>query len=216
MKNDFFNGIIVGGVQTLTGHPFDTMKVLKQNNFHSNNINLNKLYRGITYPMLGSGLFNSIQFGTYQHFQKKLDNTIYSGFLSGMFAGILLGPIDVLKINKQINNKNNINIFRGLHITCLRESLSTSIYFTTYYNSLNYFDEKNSFNSFLCGGLAGGLSWFFTFPIDVVKTRVQSYKFNDITSAIKYGNLWNGLSFCLIRAFIVNGSGFLVYNWLSD
>ena len=32
MKNDFYNGMIVGVVQTLTGHPFDTLKVLQQTN----------------------------------------------------------------------------------------------------------------------------------------------------------------------------------------
>ena len=29
--NDFYNGVFVGGVQTIVGHPFDTIKVLIQN-----------------------------------------------------------------------------------------------------------------------------------------------------------------------------------------
>tara|TARA_B110000208_G_C11745874_1_gene421708 strand:- start:255 stop:932 length:678 start_codon:yes stop_codon:yes gene_type:complete len=217
MKNDFYNGIIVGTVQTLIGHPFDTLKVLQQTGvtINYNNIYSTRLFRGILYPMCGSGLFNSIQFGTYQYFNNKIDNILLPGLLSGFISGIIINPIDMLKINRQLNNNRKLNLVRGTHITCMRESLSTVIYFNTYYKCMEYSKKKKSFDSFLAGGTAGVLSWFFTYPIDIVKTRIQSYKCYGVSQALWMGGLTHGLSFCLARAFIVNGSGFAAYNFLT-
>ena len=219
MKNDFLNGIIVGIVQTLSGHPFDTLKVLKQTSSKKINyktLGIRNIYRGMLYPMIGSGIYNSVQFGSYQYIQTKIDNNIIAGLSAGFLAGIILCPIDVLKIKKQINNTKKVNIFRSLHISCIRESLSTLIYFESYYKSIQYLGEKNEKNSFLSGGIAGVLSWFFIYPIDIVKIRIQSYQCHSIQNAIQYGNLWNGITFCLVRAFIVNGSGFVAYNKLTN
>jgi solute carrier family 25 (mitochondrial carnitine/acylcarnitine transporter), member 20/29 len=216
MGNDFYNGIIVGAVQTFVGHPFDTLKVLKQSNIKINYkiLNINKLYRGLLYPLYGAGVANSIQFGSYQYINDRINNPVISGLGSGFITGFILNPIEVLKIKKQLTNTHNVKLSRGLHITCFRESLSTSIYFATYYKGLDYFDTPSSFNSFISGGAAGVFSWLAIYPVDVVKTRYQSYKTNSIMTAINMGNLWNGLTFCLLRAFIVNGSGFMVYNSL--
>tara|TARA_B110000879_G_C10915660_1_gene410065 strand:+ start:36 stop:707 length:672 start_codon:yes stop_codon:yes gene_type:complete len=222
MKNDFLNGIIVGIVQTLTGHPLDTLKVLQQTNVKKVNyktIGLRNVYRGMLYPMLGSGIFNSIQFGSYQYIKQHTHNNVIAGLSAGFLSGIILCPIDVLKINKQIKNTNKVNIFKALHVSCVRESFSTYIYFESYYRSMQYLGENNKnteINAFLSGGIAGVLSWFFIFPIDVVKTRLQSYQCDSIVSAIKYGSVWNGLTLCLIRGFIVNGSGFVAYNKLTN
>ena len=163
MTNDFYNGIIVGFVQTLTGHPFDTLKVLKQTKSGINyrSLSLPGLYRGMLYPMCGSGIFNSIQFGSYQYFNKSMNNSVFAGLTSGFISGLILNPIEVLKINRQLSNNGHVNLFRGMHLTCARESLSTAIYFTTYYKCLSYSGNKGSFDSFMSGGIAGVLSWFF-------------------------------------------------------
>jgi hypothetical protein len=64
--------------------------------------------------------------------------------------------------------------------------------------------------------MAGMLSWLLTYPIDVIKTRVQSNNHLSMIGAYKMGNIWSGLSFCLLRSFIVNGSGFAIYDYLKD
>ena len=216
MKNDFYNGIIVGVVQTLTGHPFDTLKVLQQTNVNIiyKNLSIRGLYRGMSYPMYGSGIFNSMQFGIYQYFNKIINNSILAGLGAGFISGLMLSPIEVLKIKGQVTGKHNVNLFRGMHLTSLRESLSTAVYFSTYYKCMSYSKNKSSFDSFMGGGMAGVLSWFFIYPIDVVKTRIQSYECNSVRSALRMGGLWKGLTFCLTRGFIVNGSGFMAYNYL--
>ena len=220
MANDYLNGIIVGIVQTLTGHPFDKLKILGQtkNKINYNRLNVPSLYRGMIYPMCGSGIFNSIQFGTYQYLNDIYHNNVIAGLGAGLLSGMILCPIDVLKINSQIKNTSykKLHLYKGLHTTCGREIPFTYIFFTTYYSSMNYLEKNNEMNAFISGGLAGVLSWFFVYPIDVVKTRIQSYQFDTIRSAINHGNLWKGLSICLVRAFIVNGAGFVVYNKLSN
>lgn len=129
---EYFKGSIVGVTQTIFGHPFDTIKTRLQTN---NKIDVFKLHRGVSFPLLSSSLTNSVMFGSYDYFKKENNN-----FVSGIYSGILISPIvtpiDKLKIDFQINPKiklNNINylkIYKGLHLTLLRESLGTGIYFS--------------------------------------------------------------------------------------
>ena len=67
---------------------------------------------------------------------------------------------------------------------------------------------------FLSGSLAGTISWFITYPVDTIKTRLQNNSCKTIKEAIKKGNLFTGLNLCLIRAFIVNGVNFSVYEFV--
>jgi len=217
--NDFYNGIIVGCVQTIVGHPFDTLKVLKQtskNKLTYDKLNLLRLYKGVTYPLIGSGIYNSLQFGVHE----KMYNSGYSHFNSGVVGGIVssivINPIDIYKINRQIIRKDKINPFRGFEATVLRESISNGLYFGSYYYVLDKLGGPSNFNSFISGGVSGIASWLFTYPLDVAKSRIMSYQTNTIIESLKMGNLWMGLEFCLLRAFVVNGCGFLVFNNLID
>ena len=97
--------------------------------------------------------------------------------------------------------------YRGLTATLSRESLAMSIYFGSYHT----FKEKN-YNIFLAGGLAGSLSWLLTYPLDVIKTRVQLCLQTNWLTAIRAGNIWAGLYTCICRGFLVNGVSFTIYN----
>ena len=59
------------------------------------------------------------------------------------------------------------------------------------------------------------------YPMDVIKTQIQSGESVDIRQAIKKmgaGELriWSGLGFCLTRALLVNGVGFSVFEKLKS
>jgi len=71
--------------------------------------------------------------------------------------------------------------------------------------------KKKKYPSFLSGSIAGALSWFFTYPIDTIKTRIQNESCKTIKEAIQKGGLNQGLGICISRAFIVNGINFSVY-----
>lgn len=210
---NFIKGFLSGSVQTLSGHPLDTMKVLSQNkNFNIKSLlNQNfftksffgKYYRGVSYPLILNSFIVGIQFDTFYS---------YGSICSGITSGLILTPFDYYKTNKQIYNKKifipkSINQFKyvdlpkGFNITICREIIALSIYFKSY----DYL-KNNNYNILFSGGVAGSLSWLLSYPIDTIKTRYQlgqSYK-----EAFNNKNLWRGLPITLLRAFIINGLGF--------
>lgn len=210
---EYFKGFFVGSTQTLIGHPLDTIKTRIQAN---KKVNVLKLYRGMTYPLFSNSITNSIMFGTYNYFQQQ-NNHFISGFYSGLVISPIIAPIDKIKIDFQIDSRftmKNIHyskIYKGLFITCLRESLATGIYFSSYQFIKNKEYIKGNYNILFSGGMAGIFSWLFTYPIDVIKTRIQSEKSKNLYKAIKIGKLFQGLRICLVRSFIVNSVGFFIY-----
>lgn len=230
--DSFFAGCFSGFSQTLTGHPFDTLKVWSQNKTKEK-INFKNLYRGVSYPLLTSGLVNSFGFGVTQHLYNLNPNSnsyIIPGIGSGIVTGLLITPIDYYKVKSQTNGsfsfiKNlkksystfnqksfysnlefNRNIFKiGWIPTLGREIISVPVYFETYYR----FREK--YHPFICGSLAGLFSWSVSYPLDTIKTRIQSGLSISIKEAYLSGNLWRGYLHCANRAIVVNGVGWIIY-----
>ena len=205
--NNFIKGFLSGAVQTISGHPLDTIKVLSQNN-NSNfkkifSTNIKKYYRGVSYPLVLNSFIVGIQFNTFYS---------YGSLVCGLTSGLILTPFDYYKTYQQVYNKKinlpknfnqlrNFNFPRGYNITILRETIALSIYF----NSYEYM-KKNNCGILFSGGMAGCLSWLFSYPIDTIKTRFQlgySYK-----EAFNQRNLWKGLTITLSRAWLVNSLGF--------
>ncbi|KAK7402302.1 hypothetical protein VNO78_14459 [Psophocarpus tetragonolobus] len=173
------------------------------------------------------------------------------GFCSGALQSMLLSPVELVKIRLQLHKTEsetetqkgpikvakNIwkkeglgGIYRGLGITMLRDAPAHGLYFWTY----EYTKEKlhpgcrkscgESFNTMLLsGGMAGVVSWVFSYPLDVIKTRLQaqtpsSRKYNGILHCLRnsiqeegFLVLWRGLGTALTRAFVVNGAIFSAY-----
>jgi hypothetical protein len=195
--NDYLTGSISGIAQTMTGHGFDTLKVMKQSNMPLD-FKITRLYSGITFPLISNPVIIGSQFYCYHN---------HSSLLSGIVAGLMIGPIDYFKIQKQINKNYKYKLQKplGINISIMRECVSMPIYFNTYY----YLKEKTD-NSFLSGGTAGVLSWLISYPIDTIKTRIQTgYTFKQ---SIAKGNYMKGLPLCLARGFIVNATGFYCAN----
>lgn len=72
------------------------------------------------------------------------------------------------------------SLYVGFYPTFLREILGLSVYFGSYEAGMRLLSKgENSaeapiLGAFLAGGIAGSASWFFTYPIDYVKTLMQS------------------------------------------
>ena len=197
---------------------------------------ISRLYAGVSYPLIINLLYNTAVYELHNKIYQKTNNHFMSGFVSGSIMSIFLNPFEVGKIKQQIYYKNNkdvikskrripksLNInqiinryhtncklFVALPYTLLRESISSGIYFHTYFSLI---DKIDAFNA---GGISGVSSWILTYPIDTYKTRVQANSNYKMKINIKnFKSLWNGLSFCLIRAYMVNGVGFYIYNKLT-
>ena len=136
-------------------------------------------------------------------------------------------------------------LFQGWWTTCWREVPAFGLYFAAY----DYI--KDAANTFLshqmgvqgedpvgmqhthtwvasafAGGCAGSITWGMVYPIDVIKTRIQTAPLATPMSELGMLNvgrqivaqhgwryLWRGLGITLVRAFPVNGTIFPVYEF---
>ena len=130
------------------------------------------------------------------------------------------GPVDCLV--KVYKHEGMPGVFRGLGLTIVRETPSFGVYFVTYEYLCRQFrlgEEKVGVLGLLtAGGMAGMASWLSTYPVDVVKSRVQADMVNE------YKGFWDccvksyrsegmtffskGLCSTLLRAFPVNAATF--------
>ena len=206
----FIAGSASGVVQVVSGHPLDTIKVYLQNGRSRKNLyNFSNLYRGISYPLVTNTLIVSSQFGVYDYLKKEGHCSTRSAIGAGICTGLISTPIDLFKIRKQTFAKNLYQKpFSGLLPTLYREIPANIIYFNVYYSLKDYTSIP------IAGAITGVLSWLFTFPIDVIKTRIQTDPTETFLSAYKKGNLFVGITPCLVRALLVNSVGFYAYEMI--
>ncbi len=216
MDENLFAGFVSGTAQTLVGHPLDTIKVWRQQNIPIS-WKITNLFSGLKYPLMTGSLLSSAQFTTAMIISEnmrlkagytKIQSDITGGICAGVVSGILTSPIDKYKIQLQTNSNKT---YYGLFSCIMREIPACGIYFGSYGSM-----RENQYPVLLSGAVAGSLSWLFTYPLDIMKTQIQSGESLNIRVAwnkIKSGKIkiTNGLGFCLARAFLINGIGFYVY-----
>lgn len=88
------------------------------------------------------------------------------------------GSVDAgIKIYKKYGLKG---LYLGFCPTLLREVIALGLFFTSYDWLMRFYsDDGHPANAhivtaFFAGGIAGGSSWLFTYPIDYIKTLIQS------------------------------------------
>lgn len=137
------------------------------------------------------------------------------------------GPFDCLmKMHKAEGLRG---VFRGLGLTVLREAPSFGVYFWAYEYICRLFDQADGSQLstpvlLFSGGVAGQVSWLSTYPVDVVKSRIQNDIHNQYKGAMdcirkSYANegllfFWRGIGATLIRAFPMNGATFATVTWV--
>lgn len=201
-----------GIIQSIVGYPLDTIKVYSQEPSFNKKIKLKNLYRGLSYPLITNSFLCSINFYTFEYFRKKYNYYPFqAGAITGIISGIIINPIEIYKIKKQLFINSYIPYTKGIHICIFREVLFYSIYFQTYYSL-----REHNISILNSGGMAGIFGWLFLYPIDVIKTRIQSGKNDNIVCAIKKKNLFNGMFICIFRAYTVNAVGLYSYEYIKN
>lgn len=207
------------------------------------------LYRGMSSPIIGVSLINAVIFGVYGETQRHIPdpNSLTSCFISGAIAGFAQSPIcsliELAKTRMQLSSSTGRpfrgpfqffiytyrheglrGLFRGLGCTFMREIPSFGLYFLTYETLMRNLDNKPvpTFYILLAGGLAGTCSWVTTYPIDVIKSRIQANgnRYAGIYDCLRqsvrkegYAFLYKGISSTVLRAFPMNAVTFTVVNW---
>lgn len=199
------------------------------------------LYKGVTSPIGGVAFMNAIIFGVYGNVQRLHSdpNSLKAHFIAGSLAGcaqsIISSPMELVKTRMQLQHKtgtlykssleclNSIwkrggarGVFQGFGITALRDVPGISIYFVSYEMMVN--KDSSTFRILMAGGMAGVVSWIFTYPLDIIKTRLQmdtTRQYTGMVDCIKQiyaaegpRGFSRGLSSCLIRAFPTNAACF--------
>ena len=133
-----------------------------------------------------------------------------------------------LQYAKQIYKKYGLRngLFKGWAITTVRDVPSFGVYFYTYEVCKQYMtggdkEAENNFTLMMAGGLAGTASWACLYPIDVLKSCVQSQSVECSQSSFQVARqyyqthgarfFFNGLGATLVRAFPVSAVTFWVY-----
>jgi len=169
-----------------------------------------------------------------------------SGSVAGLAQTVVCSPMELAKTRMQIqgqgeSRKKNTEIkgpvqcllkiykkegirgvFLGFGSTAMRETPSFGVYFVSYELLTQPFitdsQSKNILVYCIGGGFAGICSWVSTYPVDVIKTRLQADKTNQYNGFIdcckkSYKQegirvFGKGLCSTLVRAFPVNAATF--------
>lgn len=143
------------------------------------------------------------------------------------------GPVDCAR--KVIAARGVTGIYKGMGATLAREMPANGIYFGAYESMKRRLagpgkstEGLGSGSLMMAGGVAGVGFWGTVYPIDVIKTRLQTdsdtrprYRgmadcARKIVAAEGAGALYRGVGPCLARAFPANAVTFLVFEWVKE
>ena len=179
-----------------------------------------------------------------------------AGAIGGLACWVVSAPSELVKCRTQLKIDGQISSwataravikqrgFRGLYlggtITSIRDSFGYAWYFWTYELSKRLllsrqadpFAEPGASDVLIAGGIAGVVTWASVFPLDVIKTRLQTQTLvvdqatapllaeaqieavqksswwitRDIARTEGLRGFYRGLGICSLRAFIVNAA----------
>ncbi|XP_025046994.1 mitochondrial basic amino acids transporter isoform X2 [Alligator sinensis] len=177
-------------------------------------------------------------------------NQFLAGSAAGAIQCVICCPMELAKTRMQLqgtgeyklkskNYKNSLDclikiyrkeglkgINRGMVSTFIRETPSFGFYFLTYDSLTRYLgcEAEDSYiipKLLLAGGMSGIVSWLSTYPVDVIKSRLQAdgvggvAQYKGILDCIRksyHDEGWRvftrGLTSTLLRAFPVNAATF--------
>ncbi|KAH9861742.1 hypothetical protein J1614_011495 [Plenodomus biglobosus] len=188
-----------------------------------------------------------------------------AGATGGLASFVVSAPTELIKCRAQVSTEARTTSWsiardtwrregiRGLYygggITSVRDAVGYGFYFWSYewsrqaWSSPDDTDRETAVKIMLCGGLAGVITWASIFPLDVIKTRVQTQALRPAPGALAEqrsllqgelpkkrlssydiakhayrtagaGVFFRGLGVCSVRAFMVNAVQWAVYEWM--
>jgi hypothetical protein len=242
--DNFIAGFAYGTTTVIVGQPLDTIKTRMQALGTSSalmtaktivlNDGIRGLYRGGSVLVLGGSLIRSTQFGVYEnvllHLRQYKGSTdkkdkifglfdpqvIIAGFAGGVGRGLVEGPFEYIKTRRQVEGEWHLKeLFSGSSATILRNSFLFSSF--VIYMDVGQQLVPGGMGPFWSGALCSNLAWLTVWPLDVVKSQMQSGLFHDksIMSLVRHnlvhGVFYKGLLPGLARSFIANGCSMVVY-----
>ncbi|KAJ2387013.1 hypothetical protein GGI05_004206 [Coemansia sp. RSA 2603] len=133
-----------------------------------------------------------------------------------------------------IRHKGVRGLYYGIGLHIVRDSSGTAIYFASYetvketLRRLTGSDKTGPLTHMMAGGTCGVVSWLLIFPVDLIKSTMQSQVLKPkdaqefksswqcvgaIYRKLGVSGFYRGISVSLIRAFPIHGLNFVVYEW---
>ena len=213
---EYFNkNYINSGIgRTIVSQPFDCLRIHMQNSnklisTHRAVLDIYKkngirgFYKGMTPFLLGNICLLSIYSNTYNKYKKDYGSFV-SGGIGGFYGSYISNVIEYYRCsfyNKNHKKFNFSTISKSYPITGLRDIIGWGSFFATYDYSKKVFKNlPEPVHSLVVGSLSGIALWTSMYPLDTIKTRIQT------ESSFKNLRLWAGYSSCLIRAIPVNAT----------
>ncbi|KAI9779594.1 MAG: hypothetical protein M1839_007259 [Geoglossum umbratile] len=171
-----------------------------------------------------AGVANSVISGPIEHVRIRLQTQPHGA------ARLYSGPIDCIR-KLSVHQGILRGLYRGEVITVLREAQAYGIWFLTFEYLMNADARRNkierkdipSWKVATYGGLAGEALWLWSYPLDVVKSKMQSdgfgpdQKFRNMRDCFGqtfrregFGGFWKGIGPTLLRAMPVSAGTFAV------
>ena len=171
-------------------------------------------------------------------------NGMIAGGCAGLAGTFVISPMERLKVYTQCENtRGGIHalrdlvrsqgvmdgLFRGFHVTAAREVSQVSVHFSSYFFINNivqgycYDGRKPLWLPLVSGAVAGCLSWVFTMPLDIVKTKLTSTRkqsqgesalrvFSDLIREGGIKRLWAGTGAAFLRCIPLHATLFFMYD----
>ena len=199
--DSFICGFAYGTTTVIVGQPFDTIKTRQQaydskagliSTFRSiyNAEGIRGLYRGGVPLVMGGALMRSAQFGVYEFALSKMreqqkgppiqklfgvidPQVVMAGFAGGISRGIVEGPFEYIKVRRQVQQSWKFSeVLNGSGATIFRNGFLFSS-FVVYMDLTKQF-IPGGLSPFLLGAFCSNMAWLTIWPLDVVKSQLQS------------------------------------------
>jgi solute carrier family 25 carnitine/acylcarnitine transporter 20/29 len=239
----FLCGLGYGLTNVIVGQPFDTIKTRQQTLPGASTLKfvrdegLRGLYRGGGSIIVGGAMMRSAQFGIYGSVLSLLrgrgdtssakvlgvidPNIVVAGFCGGISRGIIEGPFEYIKVRRQVDKPWYVSeMLSGMGATVFRNAFLFSSF--VIYIDISRQVVPGGFSPFVEGAVCSNLAWLTIWPLDVVKSQLQSGNYTGksftylLSDVIRTGKFFNGIVPGLVRSSIANGCSMVVYRKVQD
>lgn len=141
---------------------------------------------------------------------------VLAGFFGGIGRGLVEGPVEYIKVRRQVHAPWKVSeMLSGSGMTIFRNSILFSCFMI--YVDISKQLVPGGLGPFLTGAVCANMAWLTIWPLDVVKTQLQSGKYAGksplvlIRDVSRSGLLYRGLLPGLTRSTLANGLSMVVY-----
>lgn len=198
------------------------------------------LYRGCIPPLWGSGIFRSAQFAVFEAAYTAADKSaalkreipgtsglqprvVLAGVCASTARAIVETPLEYAKVRRQTGQSWRFkSLYTGFGVTWTRTMGLMTTYFilldTQRRNAPDLFSSP-IIGPFLASGISATLAWWIVWPLEYMKSQVQSQfgakistvqRLKAVARDVGFFGLYRGLAPGSIRSFLANGCAMVV------